>query len=74
MIQNPILVVLTNHKRLVYSKRIRFIYKFIIILSMSSFPIITKADIKREYNCNDDYAYTKLNRLYKKGKINILKP
>ncbi|MFW6220294.1 MAG: type IV toxin-antitoxin system AbiEi family antitoxin domain-containing protein [Nanoarchaeota archaeon] len=36
---------------------------------MKGFPIITKADIKKEYNCNDDYAYTKLNRLYKQNKI-----
>jgi predicted transcriptional regulator of viral defense system len=36
---------------------------------MNGFPIITKADLKKEYNYNDDYTYTKLNRLYKKGKI-----
>jgi predicted transcriptional regulator of viral defense system len=36
---------------------------------MSSSPIITKADIKKEYNCNNDYAYTKLNRLLKQKKV-----
>lgn len=31
--------------------------------------IITKADIKKQLGCNDDYAYTVLNRLEKQGKI-----
>lgn len=31
--------------------------------------IIDKSVIKKQLNCNDDYAYTVLNRLFSKGKI-----
>ncbi|MFT4250454.1 MAG: type IV toxin-antitoxin system AbiEi family antitoxin domain-containing protein [Candidatus Woesearchaeota archaeon] len=32
-------------------------------------PIITKADIKKRLGCNDEYAYTVLNRLKEKNKL-----
>ncbi len=35
--------------------------------------IITKADVKKELSCNNNYAYTVLNRLYKNKKIKKIK-
>lgn len=36
-------------------------------------PVITKAEIKKAKACNDDYAYTMLNRLLNQNKIRQLK-
>ncbi|MBU1200895.1 MAG: hypothetical protein KJ583_07465 [Nanoarchaeota archaeon] len=36
---------------------------------LADMPIITKADIKKMLSCNDDYAYTVLNRLLNRNRI-----